>query len=139
MTIHLDANFLVRVEQAASAEARQLRQWIKAGHVLQVSSVAWSEYCCGSHPAPTPESERRAMLLEAARQICGEPIPLTGSDAELAARLFNLGNRRSRSLPDCQIAAVAIRCRARLATLNWSDFDHFKSAGLLLAEAPRGQ
>ena len=61
------------------------------------------------------------------RKIFSEP------DAVLAARLFNRTGRRSRSLADCMIAAVAIRCGAKLATINAADFQPFTAHGLLLA------
>jgi predicted nucleic acid-binding protein len=60
------------------------------------------------------------------------PEPFLAVDAELAADLFNQTGRRSRSLADCMIAAVAIRCRADLATINSSDFQPFIQHGLNL-------
>ena len=56
-----------------------------------------------------------------ARQIFPLPEPFLAADAGLAARLFNQTGRRLRSLADCMIAAVAIRCGARLATNNVAD------------------
>ncbi|MGE3310514.1 MAG: hypothetical protein AB7O66_11130 [Limisphaerales bacterium] len=41
--------------------------------------------------------------------------------------------RRSRSLPYCMIASVAIRLGARLATENRSNFDVLQPYGLSLA------
>jgi hypothetical protein len=48
----------------------------------------------------------------------------------MAADLFNKTGRRSRSLADCLIAAVAIRCGAKLATVNTGDFQAFVQYGL---------
>jgi predicted nucleic acid-binding protein len=58
---------------------------------------------------------------------------LSAADAEMAAQLFNNTGRRSRSLADCMIATVAIRCGARLATINTTDFQPFVQHGLALA------
>jgi len=68
-----------------------------------------------------------------ARQIFPNPEPLLPTDAALAAKLFNQTGRRSRSLADCMIAAVAIRCDAKLATINAADFQPFVKEGLVLA------
>lgn len=61
------------------------------------------------------------------------PEPFLASDARKAAELFNATGRRSRSLADCQIAAVALRCEARMATANALDFTPFETHGLTLA------
>jgi predicted nucleic acid-binding protein len=53
--------------------------------------------------------------------------------AENSDSLFNQTGRRSRSLADCMIAAVAIRCGARLATSNKMDFQPLTGYGLALA------
>ena len=61
------------------------------------------------------------------------PEPFLASDAHKAAELFNATGRRSRSLAECQIAAVAMRCGARMNTANASDFTPFQTHGLTLA------
>jgi predicted nucleic acid-binding protein len=68
-----------------------------------------------------------------ARRIFPNPEPFLPVDVVLAARLFNQTGRRSRSLADCMIAAVAIRCGAKLATVNTADFQPFLTHGLSLA------
>jgi len=67
-----------------------------------------------------------------ARQIFPDPEPFFWADAVLAAKLFNQTGRRSRSLADCMIAAVAIRCNAKLATMNSLDFRTLVPYGLIL-------
>ena len=68
-----------------------------------------------------------------ARQVFPRPEPFLSTDAVLAARLFNRSGRRSRSLPDCMIAAVAMRCGAKLATLNTGNIQPLTAQGLILA------
>jgi predicted nucleic acid-binding protein len=53
-------------------------------------------------------------------------------DAHVAADLFKQTGRRSRSLPDCMIAALAIRCGAALAAINSRDFRRVAAFGLKL-------
>jgi predicted nucleic acid-binding protein len=72
--------------------------------------------------------------LELAGRIVTERVPLLEEDSAIAAKLFNAGGRRRSSLPDCLIAATAIRIGATLATTDLSDFRRFESSGLRLAD-----
>ncbi len=121
--IHFDTNFLIQATIAGSPAYQQFHQWAAAGENFNVSSIAWSEYLCG--PLDTT-----ARLL--ALQIFPNPEPFVFADAALAADLFNQTGRRSRSLADCMIAAVAIRCGAKLATVNLDDFQPLVAHGLIL-------
>lgn len=121
--IDLDANFLIDAA-AATAAARRVEHWAAAGTAVSISSVAWAEFLCGPLLA-----EHESWARSAIERI----EPFTEADASIAARLFNDTGRRSRTLPDCMIAAVAIRRRAALATPNVSDFRPFVSFGLRLA------
>lgn len=121
MTIHLDTNFLVNAMHADRPERSQLEEWLDQGADIQISAVAWAEFWCG----PTTPDERSA-----ARHLLPEPIPLTGPDAEVAARLFNISGRRRRTLEDCLIAAVALTSNAAVATSNYADFRRFEIEGL---------
>jgi predicted nucleic acid-binding protein len=94
-----------------------------AGEDLGISAIAWSEFLCG------PLSAQEQALAEI---LFPTPEPFLPTDALMSAVLFNATGRRSRSLADCQIAAVAIRCGARLATNNLADFLPFESRGLAL-------
>jgi predicted nucleic acid-binding protein len=67
-------------------------------------------------------------------ELLGVPLPFTVDDAATAAFLFNLGGRRRGSLPDCMIAATAIRFGAVLATTD-GDFRRYERAGLMLDES----
>ncbi len=121
--IHLDTNFLIQSLAAGSAAEEKLQRWLRAPEALGISSIAWSEFLCGPL---TQQDEALAHLVLPA------PESFLASDAHKAAELFNATGRRSRSLADCQIAAVALRCNARLATSNISDFALFQSFGLSL-------
>ena len=122
--IHFDTNFLIQTAVAGSAAHERFRSWASARENLNVSGVAWAEFLCGPLDA-TAES--------LARQVFPNPEPLLVADAALAASLFNQTGRRSRSLADCMIAAVAIRCGAKLATIDTADFQPFFQHGLVLA------
>jgi predicted nucleic acid-binding protein len=107
--IHLDTNFLVAALKIGSAEESKIDQWLNAKESLGISAVAWAEFRCG------PLSQRDKLISE---QMFKTVESLSGRDAETAAQLFNQTGRRSRSLADCMIAATAIRCGAKLATIN---------------------
>jgi predicted nucleic acid-binding protein len=122
--IHLDTNFLIQTTVAGSAAHTRFTAWAVAQETVNVSSIAWAEFLCGPLDA-TAEA--------LAHQIIPDPAPFLPTDAALAANLFNQTGRRSRSLADCMIAAVAIRCDAKLATINTGDFQPFVPLGLTLA------
>ncbi len=121
--IHRDANYLVGALVPGSPEESTLLAWLSAGETLDMSVVAWGEFLCGPL---TLQAEAAARLTVV------NIVPLQPADAEVAAKLFNLSGRRSRSFQDCLIAALAIRCRARLATSNRSDFAPLVPHGLVL-------
>lgn len=122
--IHLDTNFLIQALVPGSSAAARLQTWLTDGEALSISVIAWSEFLCG------PLTPNDAALAEV---LFDAPEPFLASDAYKAAELFNATGRRSRSLADCQIAAVALRCDALLATGDVSDFTMFQRHGLLTA------
>lgn len=122
--IHLDTNFLIAIEDPSSRAARACREWLTAGETLAVDSLVWTEFCCG------PAATEKVRALEA---MLASIEPFLAADAAVAARLFNRSGRRRGTLMDCMIAAVAIRLRAPLATLNRGDFERLESFGLVLA------
>lgn len=123
-TIHLDTNILIAVGAPESPLRIELQRWLSQNFSVAVSAMAWAEFKCG--PA-SPE------LIEAWRVLLVDRVvPIDQTLAELAATLFNQTGRRSRSLPDCLVAATAIHLDAQLATLNRSDFDLFVKFGLVL-------
>lgn len=121
--IHLDTNFLIQALVPNSATETTLLTWLRDGEDLGISAIAWSEFLCG------PLTANEATLAEG---LLNMPEPFLASDANKSAELFNATGRRSRSLADCQIAAVALRCNARVATANASDFTPFQPHGLTL-------
>ncbi len=123
--VHLDANFLVEIAAGRRPQVRQTEQWLRDEVAIQVSAVAWSEFLCG--PLLEPE-------LSNALAVISRIDPFTDDHAVLAAELFNLTGRRSRSHVDCMIAAHAIRLGVPLATLNERDFRALEKFGLSLAK-----
>lgn len=123
--IHFDTNFLIQATITDSPAHEKFREWASTQEIFGVSSIAWTEFLCG------PLDATAAAI---ARQIFSNPEPFLHEDAVLAANLFNLTGRRSRTLADCMIAAVAIRCGAKLATINFADFQPLIQHGLILAE-----
>jgi predicted nucleic acid-binding protein len=122
--IHLDTSFLIHSLVSGTPAGDQFEQWLLAGEELNISTIALSELLCG------PLAPYDQTLING---LFPSPEPFLSADASKAAELFNVTGRRSRSLADCQIAAVALRCNAHLATANVSDFAAFRSHGLLLA------
>jgi predicted nucleic acid-binding protein len=119
--IHLDTSFLIHALVPDSEADRQLREWLHSGVPLGVSTIVWAEFLCGPI---------KAHEIELAARIIPEQVPFIAEDAELSARLFNLGGRRRGSMADCMIAATTMRCGASLATANPDDFRKLGSTGL---------
>lgn len=107
----------------SSEAGTKLQTWLSDGEDVGISSIAWSEFLCGPL---TDTHEKLAQLL------FPRPMPFLAADAYKAAELFNKTGRRSRSLADCQIAAAALRCGARMATTNEADFILFGPHGMTL-------
>lgn len=122
--IQFDTNFLVALEDPASPASGQFRVWLKADEEIRISTLVWAEYLCGP---------LQAERIEAADVLFPVKESFLSEDAQLAARLFNASGRRRGSMIDCMIAATALRCRARLATLNRKDFQMFAEFGLDVA------
>ena len=120
--IHLDANFLIGALQFEQPR-KQVLEWSTSGQYINMSSVAWAEFLSG----PVTEAETIEV-----RSLIDDIEHFGERDARVAADLFNQTGRRSRSLPDCMIAALAIRCGATLATVNLRDFRRFEPFGLKL-------
>jgi predicted nucleic acid-binding protein len=123
-SIHLDTNYLIAYAGEASADVvASVEQWIVEDRKFCCSAMAWAEFLCG----PVLPEEIAAM-----ESLLHGVLPVTPELAADGARLFRETGRRSRSLPDCIIAATAIAANAPLATLNLSDFTPFLPHGLEL-------
>ena len=125
--VHLDANGVVAIGDSNTRLGVAAARWLADGVLLHVSALAWAEFQNGPPTGLPPGDDATARRLIAAI------IPVGQAEAELAARLFNTTGRRSRSLPDCVIAASAILAGAPLATENTADFAPFLAHGLTLA------
>jgi len=123
-SIHLDTNYLVYYTNGGSEDAiSQVESWLRGNHKLFVSAMAWAEFQCG------PLSVREHDM---AHDVVHGVLPVTLEIANRAGFLFQATGRRSRSLPDCMIAATAISEGVPLATMNQSDFLPFVPHGLIL-------
>lgn len=122
--MHLDTNFLIGASQLGSPVRARVEQWLRAGEPLHISAVAWAEFLCG--PLRPGEEAACFCLLQTIHSVDTKV-------ATLAARLFNATGRRSRSFPNCLIAATALTEAQPLATENMADFLPFISHGLILA------
>jgi predicted nucleic acid-binding protein len=119
--IHLDTNFLIRALVPGSDQDRRLREWLRGGELVGMSTVGWAEFLCG--PLDSGESELASLVVM-------ERVPFLEEDAVIASRFFNESGRRRGSLPDCMIAATALRVGAGLATANPKHFRRFEPFGL---------
>jgi len=123
--IHLDTNFLIGVANRHQPVERAMVAWLQAGESFCASSIVWAEFLSG--PVKQPEVRQMDVLIQ------GRVLPFGRADAEVASRLFNNTGRRRGSMPDCCIAAVAIRAGVPLATQNRKDFSLFAVDGLRIA------
>ena len=124
--IHLDTNFLVgATSHAGSHESERVKEWLRSGEILSMSSVAWAEYLCGR--SKTDED------ISLANQIVTYRIDFTEEMAALSAKLFNDSGQRRGMFTDCMIAATAITEQASIATANLKDFQQFERFGLTFA------
>jgi predicted nucleic acid-binding protein len=123
--IHLDANYLIGAAEGSTTAKEALRVWLRRGELFAASSIAWAEFLNG------PVKERQIEVVDLLIQ--GRVVPISRTEAQIAALLFNASGRKRASRPDCLIAAAAMCSSAPLATFNRKDFSVFVSLGLQLA------
>ncbi len=112
---HVDTDFLVYALATSGPERMRLRALAATDAVLEISAIAWYEFCRGPR---TPEQ------VAVARTLFGEVgvIPFSEDLAEVAADHFRrLGSPRKRAA-DIAIATAALHRDAVLLTRNGRDF-----------------
>lgn len=112
---HIDTDFLVYALATSGPERMRLRALAATDAVLEISAIAWYEFCRGPR---TPEQ------IAVARAVFGEGgiIPFTEDLAEVAADHFRrLGSPRKRAA-DIAVAVSALYRDAVLLTRNVRDF-----------------
>jgi predicted nucleic acid-binding protein len=112
----VDTDFLVHALSARGPEWRRLEEIIESDAVLEISALAWYEFCRGPR---SPEQ------IAVARNLFGDQgiIPFSDLLAERAGDEFRrLGSPRRRAA-DVVIGVTAAAYGARLLTRNRGDFD----------------
>lgn len=124
---HLDTDFLVKALLSTGPERETLIRLSATRCELEMSSIAWYEFCRGPR---TPEQLARARAHLEDEGI----IAFTEELAERSASIFrSLGSPRKRAA-DVAIACVAMERGARLLSGNLRDYSGIK--GLLLGLEP---
>jgi len=112
---HLDTDFLVKALLSPGAERDLLRQIADSAAEIEISALAWYEFCRGPR-LPEQEAVARGFLED--EGIIAFNETLASASADLFRRL---GSPRRRAL-DVAIAATAIARGARLLTGNTRDY-----------------
>jgi predicted nucleic acid-binding protein len=122
---HLDTDFLLKALLSSGAERELLRSISDSAAEIEISALAWYEFCRGPR-LPEQEAVARSYLESDGIITFGEEI------AAKAADIFRrLGGPRRRAF-DVAIAATAISRGARLLTGNLRDYSAIEE--LLIGE-----
>src|SRR5436853_7161173 len=115
MRYHVDTDFLIYATSTRGKERRRFFEVVKSDAELEISSIAWYEFCRGPR---TPEH------IAVARDIFGVEgiIPFTDLLAEAAADHFRRLGRQRRRAADIAIGVTALGREATLMTRNARDF-----------------
>ena len=113
--VHLDTDFLIYALSARGPERRKLRELAESDAVLEISSIAWYEFCRGP---------RTVEQLAVARALFGDDgiIAFDERLAERAADEFRRLARPRKHAADVAIGVVARELKATLVTRNGRDF-----------------
>jgi predicted nucleic acid-binding protein len=112
---HLDTDFLIKALMSAGEERDVLRRISDSLVEVEMSALAWYEFCRGPR---TPEQEAVARSFLEAEGVIAFDEDLA---AKAAALFLQLGSPRRRAF-DVAIAATAIARGARLLTSNTRDY-----------------
>lgn len=113
--VHLDTDFLVFALGARGPEWRRFEQILSSASRIEMSAIAWYEFCRGPRT-----QEQMAVAREALGP--GGIVPFDDVIAERAADVFHrLGSPRRRAA-DVAIAVTAVVRGATLLTRNGRDF-----------------
>jgi predicted nucleic acid-binding protein len=113
--VHLDNDFVVFAILARGPERRRLYALVDAGAIIEMSAVAWYEFCRGPRD---PEQLALAAEFLGPDRI----IPFDSALAERAGDVFRrLGSPRKRA-QDIAIGVTALASGATLYTRNARDF-----------------
>ena len=115
MTVHLDSDFLVYALACAGGERQRLVEVAESGRAIEMSAVAWYEFCRGPR---TPDQIATARALFADDGIVPLSEPFAGASAEVFRQL---GSPRRRAA-DIAIGVTAAMRGATLLSRNARDF-----------------
>jgi|ERR1051325_3204693 predicted nucleic acid-binding protein len=115
MLIHLDTDFLIYALSQSGAERNRLRKAAESEAALEISAVAWYEFCRGPR---LPEQIVVARSLFGADGVVAFDERLAAHAAEVFRRL---GSPRRRAA-DIAIGVTAAAASALLLTRNARDF-----------------
>lgn len=113
MRLQFDTDFLIYALSQSGAERNRLRRAAESDAVLQISAVAWYEFCRGPR---LPEQ------IAVARSLFADVVPFDEVLAAHASEVFRrLGSPRRRAA-DIAIGVTAAATAAVLLTRNARDF-----------------
>jgi predicted nucleic acid-binding protein len=120
---HLDTDFLIKALLARGAEQELLRDISHSPAEIEMSALAWYEFCRGPR-SPEQEAVARSYLETEGIIPFGEDLASKSADT-----FRRLGSPRRRAF-DVAIATAAMARSARLLTGNTRDYTGIE--GLLL-------
>ena len=115
MAVHLDTDFLVYALSTAGPERRRLLELAQSGESVEISAIAWYEFCRGPR---TPEQMATARSFFAADGV----VPFSEPLAAAAAETFRLLGSPRRRAADIAIGVTAAVRGATLVSRNARDF-----------------